>query len=56
MTKGFTETHAGMACGSEMYEEIGIDRQMVYRRMIILSVFQKEINYISSVCLLAALQ
>lgn len=55
MTKGFKETHTHLACGSEIYEKIGTAGQMVYLTMIILSVFQKEINYMS-VCLLASLQ
>lgn len=55
MVKGFKETHTGLACGSEIYEKIGTDGQMVYLTMIILPVFQKDINYVS-VCLLAPLQ
>lgn len=45
-----------MTCASKMYEEIETDGQVAYFKMIILSVFQKEISFMSLVCLLVPLQ
>lgn len=45
--KGFKETLAGVTCASNMGEKVEKDGQMAYFKMIILSVFQKEMNFTS---------